>query len=349
MIYNFLTVALLSFGVVSAAPSYSVSIVTRSSSPVLSFVGNTSTYQQIFNPTWVQATSGTNGKAGIIARTQDCDSSPQVITSSTQCTWCGGAQDKASIMTFSQLNVDGSFTRVTENSVVFGPSDSSDSWGTEDPRIQYNSVDKKYYMFYTAYNGSAIQLSLATTLNPTVAEGWTKHGALFPEQPTSKSAALLLRSSPPHYLLWGDHEIRIAKSDDPMVWPNIGNPLIQIRADHFDSQLVESGPPPMMLENGNYLFFYNSAMLNWPTDLKTSYNVGWVILDGADPTTIIARSEVPLMSPVEAWEEGAAPYACNAPNVVFLEAAYPLGGDLFQVYFGGADSTIGSAVIQVKY
>ncbi len=41
------------------------------------------------------------------------------------------------------------------------------------------------------------------------------------------------------------------------------------------------------------------------------------------------------------------PYTCNVPNVVFLEAAKPLGGDLFEVYFGGADNTIGSAIVQV--
>lgn len=46
---------------------------------------------------------------------------------------------------------------------------------------------------------------------------------------------------------------------------------------------------------------------------------------------------------------GIAPYACNAPNVVFLEAAHPVHGkrDHFKVYFGGSDATIGSAVIAV--
>lgn len=44
---------------------------------------------------------------------------------------------------------------------------------------------------------------------------------------------------------------------------------------------------------------------------------------------------------------GHAPYTCVAPNVVFLEAAYPMGNDRFRVFFGGADSVIGSAVIHV--
>ena len=122
-----------------------------------------------------------------------------------------------------------------------------------------------------------------------------------------------------------------------------------MRADSFDSQLVEAGPPPLALANGDLLFFYNSAQVGWPKDLSTAYHVGWVILDGADPTVIKARSAEPLLGPVHPWEQGVAPYACNAPNVVFLEAAYSLGGDRFQVFFGGADATVGSAVIEVKY
>jgi len=342
MIYQCLATFLLGAGLV-AGQSYSVSVVSRSTSPILSYIDKTSTYQQIFNPTWVEPSDGTGGKKGIIARTQNCDS----VVGADSCTWCGGAQDKASILTFSE-QVGDSFLSVDESSVVFGPSLDSDSWGTEDPRMLYNSADKLYYMFYTAYNGSSILLNLATTENPTVSTGWTKRGPVFPSVSNSKSAALLLRKEPPHYLIWGDHDIRIAKSDDPLSWPDIGEYLIQVRADNFDSQLVESGPPPMELSNGDYLFFYNSAQVGWPKDLTTAYHVGWAILDGTDPTVIKARSNEALMGPEQAWEQGVSPYPCNAPNVVFLEAAYALGDDKFQVYFGGSDSTIGSAIIQVK-
>ena len=32
---------------------------------------------------------------------------------------------------------------------------------------------------------------------------------------------------------------------------------------------------------------------------------------------------------------------------MFLEAAKPLGGDKFLVFYGGADSVLGSAIVQV--
>lgn len=222
MIYQSVTAFLLGAGLISAQ-TYSVSVVSRSTTPVLSYIDKTSTYQQIFNPTWVEASEATGGKKGIIARTQNCDSK----VGADSCTWCGGAQDKASILTFSE-QVGDSFTSVDSSSQVFGPSLDSDSWGTEDPRMLYNSNDKLYYMFYTAYNGSSILLNLATTPNPTISTGWTKRGPVFPSVSNSKSAALLLRKSPPHYLLWGDHDIRIAKSDDPLTWPDIGKPSFSL-------------------------------------------------------------------------------------------------------------------------
>ena len=39
----------------------------------------------------------------------------------------------------------------------------------------------------------------------------------------------------------------------------LGEILIQTREASFDSLLVESGPPPMELSSGDYIFFYNSA------------------------------------------------------------------------------------------
>ncbi len=42
-------------------------------------------------------------------------------------------------------------------------------------------------------------------------------------------------------------------------------PLIEVRKDKFDSELVESGPPPVKLSDGNYFFIYNSARKGFPS------------------------------------------------------------------------------------
>jgi predicted GH43/DUF377 family glycosyl hydrolase len=291
---------------------YTVTVAQRDTQPLLSYlVQNNSVYKQVFNPTWMPPSAGTAQRKGLIIRTQDCDYKPE------GCVFCGGSAQKASLLTFSE-QVDGKFANITASSIVFTPSSFADSWGTEDPRMVYNRQDAFYYMTYTAYNGSSILMSLARSKNPTDRDSWERLGPVFPDYQNSKSGAILIRDSAPHYLFWGDSDIRVTKSSNISKWDSIGDIFLSPRADHFDSRLVESGPPPLLLSTGDYLFFYNSAEKGWPEDPKTAYHVGWVILDGNDPAKIKQRSEVPLMGPEYSWEKGEAPYLCNVPNVVFL-------------------------------
>jgi len=59
---------------VSFSQIYNVTVTQRDSEPLLSYlVKNNSIYKQVFNPTWIQPTVGTNYRKGILARTQDCD------------------------------------------------------------------------------------------------------------------------------------------------------------------------------------------------------------------------------------------------------------------------------------
>jgi predicted GH43/DUF377 family glycosyl hydrolase len=77
----------------------------------------------------------------------------------------------------------------------------------------------------------------------------------------------------------------------------------------------------------------------------------WAILSGADPSVVLARASEPLLYPTAAWEAGVAPFTCNVPNVIFLEAAAvdtSDGVDTFRVYYGGSDAVVGTAVVQVK-
>ena len=152
-----------------------------------------------------------------------------------------------------------------------------------------------------------------------------------------------MRPSPPHFLLWGDSTIRVAKSDDLATWPSDGGvPLLKPRPGHFDDLIVEAGPPPLPLSDGNLLFFFNSA------NKTLAYHATWAVLSGADPTIVLQRSDVPLLTADHAFEAGTEPWECNVPNVVFLEAAVALGGDRFRVFFGGSDAVVGTAVVQVS-
>ena len=344
---SFFIVLALCTLIVSVEGAYQVNVIKRPSTTVISNVDKTTSFSLVFNPTWVEATESDGFRSGLLMRTQNCTIQP-----GDECAFCGGSAAAASVLTYGERNVDGSFNFVSESAVVFGPHDDTDSWGTEDPRMKYNPEDRLYYMFYTAYNGKDIFLNLATTPNPTVSDKWTYHGPVFPEITNSKSGALLLRNraDAPHFLYWGDSSIKIASSDDLLHWPADGGKVfIETREDHFDSKLVESGPPPLQLRNGDYIFFYNAATVGWPDEPGSAYHPGWVILDGNDPSVIKQRSEEPLLTPQFAWELGTLPYTCNVPNVVFLEAAHRVDAktDTFEVFFGGADAVIGSAVVEV--
>ena len=57
--------------------------------------------------------------------------------------------------------------------------------------------------------------------------------------------------------------------------------------------MVQTGPNPVQLSDGNYLFLYNSARY-----IKNilEYNVGYVILDKNDPKKVIQRSDDPILN-----------------------------------------------------
>jgi predicted GH43/DUF377 family glycosyl hydrolase len=255
---------------------------------------------------------------------------------------------------------------VTETNVVFEGEGPEENYGTEDPRVVYREKTGEYILLYTAVrefsNGTlSAKLSMATTRTPSVKSSWVRHGPVFPDIAWSKSGALLLRDdvpNSPHYLIFGDSSllpgIQMATSYDLKTWTIQTGLFLEIRPNSWDSALVESGPMPLRLSDGNYLFLYNSARGGFPSKkpgYQFQYNLGWLVLDQNDPTKILARSEEPILSPVLDWEAGTNPNGLAlVPNVVFCEGwvrSGPVQGNGFTIYYGGADSVTGAANLQV--
>ena len=347
---------------------YHASLVRFDASPLLSYVDGSSAFQQAFNPSWVEPSAGTSGRAGLLVRSQNCSASV-----GGSCVGCAGTGAKASVMSFALLEKNASgthppqFKRIDASSISFGPHDATDDQGTEDPRVAFDAVSGRYWMFYTCYNSGkakpqpAVTLCLASTTDPTRFEGkpgWLRHGPVG-FGAGSKSAALLVGSAAearPHYLLWGAGTIRITNSSDPTHWPSPGSVLLSRTL--WGNPHVEAGPPPLRLTTGDWLFFFNSWRDDFPR--PPGYEPAWAILDGADPTRIVAQARAPLFEPTRAsWCTGVAPYTCNVANVAFVEAAHPAsevevaatgmaGHDLVRIYFGGADAVVGSALVLVS-
>jgi predicted GH43/DUF377 family glycosyl hydrolase len=218
--------------------------------------------------------------------------------------------------------------------------------------------------FYTAVSKTVsdlwrAQLSLATCqVNCLSKAGWKIEGPLFPGVFWTKSGSLLIHNETHRYLFFNDSNIAIAQTSDLRHYTLTSEFLLRTRSDSFDSELVEAGPEPIKLSDGNYLFLYNSArktnISNPKPGWSLEYNLGWVILKGDDPTQVLARSDQPIFSPKLDWEKcdnTSAEWAARGltPLVVFVEGWKKTAEDTFLVWYQGCDSTTGLAKLTVKF
>ncbi len=211
---------------------------------------------------------------------------------------------------------------------VLTPEHDYERRGVEDPRIvQFGDT---YYLTYTAYDGQAAKLALATSKDLI---HWKEQGLLLPKLYWSKSGAIVPRKINGHYLMYfGDRDIWLATSTDLLHWTVRPEPVMRPRMASFDSLGVEPGPPPLLTDRG-ILLFYNG----WDDSL--TYRTGRVLFSLEDPTKILERSDQPLLQPTEQWERiGQVP-----KQVLFVEGLINWKGAWY-LYYGGGDSRIGVAL-----
>jgi predicted GH43/DUF377 family glycosyl hydrolase len=246
--------------------------------------------------------------------------------------------------------------------------------GCEDPRIVQDERGI-YYMTYTAFDGQMARLMVATS---TDLVHWIKHGSAFAEAYNGKYSRTWSKSGSivSHYpggkvvaakingkfwMYWGDQDIRAATSDDLIHWTPIemapgeqspvklkgqalSMPALKIvvgtRSGHWDSQLVESGPPAMITKEG-ILLIYNG--MNERTDGDSSlpegmYGGGQVLLDKNDPTKVLRRLDHNFIRPDKPYE-----ITGQVGQVCFLEGLVDFNGR-WLLYYGTADSRIAVAI-----
>ena len=228
---------------------------------------------------------------------------------------------------------------------VFVPeTDYEKDGGVEDPRVV--KIDDLFYLTYTGYNKQDAQLCLATSrdlihwqrkgvLLPAYKGkwnvGWTKSGAIVTDKVGGKYWMYYLGTA-----LDRTDQMGIAYSTDLVHWTDaLDSPVLPRRAGHFDSRVVEPGPPPILTEDGIFLI-YNGA------DDHLVYTTGWVLFDKNDPTKVLARADEPIFQPEQKWEK-----VGQVPNVVFVEGL-AREGDRWLFYYGGADKYIGVAGSQSR-
>ncbi len=202
-----------------------------------------------------------------------------------------------------------------------------ESFGIEDSRVTL--LDGRYYLTYTAVSPSGVAVGMTST---TDWEEFRRHGVIIP--PSNKDCALFpekvggryLALHRPSNLYIGGHYIWLSSSPDLEHWGG-HKCLAWSRPGLWDSARIGAGAEPIKTPKG-WLAIYHGA------DEHHRYCLGGLLLDGEDPSRVLARSYSPIMEPLAPYEQTG-----FFGNVVFTNG-HTLDGDTVTVYYGASDEVI---------
>lgn len=202
--------------------------------------------------------------------------------------------------------------------------------GIEDPRI--TEIDGVFYIMYTAVSPYGPLLALAKTTNfktfkriALVSEPENKDGALFPEKINGKYARLDRPVS------GGKGNIWLSYSDDLITWGH-SRCIMTTRGDLWDCWRIGASSQPIKIEDGWLLIYHGvKAASSGPI-----YRLGAAVLAYDDPSKVLCRSAIPILSPQEYYER-----VGDVNNVVFsCGAILEDDGQELKVYYGASDTSI---------
>jgi predicted GH43/DUF377 family glycosyl hydrolase len=224
------------------------------------------------------------------------------------------------------------------------PSEPWEEFGVEDARI--TRIGETYYITYVAISQ---QMGVATALMTTKDfHTFERHGIIFPTEnkdvvflPEKWQGSFVAYHRPVSNYWVDAPSVETSLSPDGYHWGQ-HKFLFGPREGAWDSARVGAGPPPIRLPQGWLLLYHGVS----PATLESPvgrYCAGAVLLDGGNPTKLLARSGNPLICPDRPYErEG------FAPNVIF-----PTGALLDEkknrllLFSGGADEVISLSVLSI--
>jgi predicted GH43/DUF377 family glycosyl hydrolase len=209
---------------------------------------------------------------------------------------------------------------------VLGREGQLETRGAEDPRI--TPLENRFYMLYTAYSRHGTRVSLASSTNLIA---WRRHGVVLPRE-DNKDAALFSRRIGGRYAMLHRRppDIWIAFSSDLLHWTD--HQIIMRPEQAWEANKIGAAGPPVRTDRG-WLLFYHGVDEGW------AYRLGVALLDGEDPTHVVARQGEPILEPEDPWEQKG-----DVPHVVFSCGAVEWE-DSYNLYYGAADSVICLATV----
>lgn len=223
---------------------------------------------------------------------------------------------------------------------------SGGSWGgTEDPRMVL--IDGTIYITFNMFDGwDYIRVAAISISKDDFVAGrfdrWNgpvllsrpgeiqKNWVIFPEKINGKFA-ILHSISPKIEIAYRDH-IEDIGTKEPLIKSWVGaRGGLPARKGAWDSRVRSAGPPPLKTSHG-WLLFYHANDDREPS----KYKLGAMLLDLNDPTKILRRASLPVLSPDAPYENDGKPgivYACGAT----------VQEDTLYIYYGGADKVVAVA------
>ena len=229
------------------------------------------------------------------------------------------------------------------------PADLYERLGCEDPRI--TKIDDTYYITYTAtsvHQATYPKEKFATSMLPWRVRvsllstkdfnQFTRHGVIL-HGVDSKNAALFPEKINGQYcMLHRIHpDIWISYSEDLINWYD--QKIIAKPGRTWDKIKIGVGNPPIKTEFG-WLTFYHGV------DDKSTYRLGVMIYDLANPSKIVFRSKEPIFEPYREYEKNGFEMSIGRKisDVVFTNGVIEKNNKFF-IYYGASDSCICLATI----
>ncbi len=240
--------------------------------------------------------------------------------------------------------------------------------GCEDPRVAVTK-DGTYVMLYTGWNRSTARLCVATSRDLLT---WKKHGPIFAQAYNGKYLNTWTKSSSivteikgdrqviakmdvnyngkswKYFMYWGEARTYAAVSDDLINWTPLEDAnksllvLANTRRGHFDSSLVECGPPAVLTDKGIVMLYNGRNATNTTADTRFNrgtYSAGQMLFDLNDPSKLLERTDVPFFRPMEDFEKSGQ----YTNGTVFIEGLVYYKKKWY-LYYGCADSKVGVAI-----
>jgi predicted GH43/DUF377 family glycosyl hydrolase len=237
--------------------------------------------------------------------------------------------------------------------------------GCEDPRV-VQAGDGTYVMTYTQWNRKTYDAAVATSKD---LRSWTKHGPAFAKALGGKYRDLQYKSpgivtkladgrlvatriGGKYWMYWGSgNNIYLATSVDLINWDPMEDAQGRLvsalaeRPGHFDSGLVEVGPPPVLTDQG-ILLVYNGMNSAQGGDKNLSALMdfgGQALFSARDPSQVLGRTNQPFFKPQMSYEKSDQ----YAAGTTFVEGLAYFKEKWF-LYYGCADSAVGVAVAEAR-